>query len=167
MSDSTLPSENGESADHHSGKRKSLLTTRKVIKMPTSELLEGGGFADWVAEAVSALACRRRYGLARVFQLGGCLARVKPAHAGAPVRIETLDEDSLRVCIADVADFDEIRSNSKGGECHRIVPPPAEILRSVLNPVRFRERQFPALEMVASCPIFGSDGRLLVQRRLL
>jgi len=136
---------------------------RKVVEMWTSDVA-AGAFIDWVALAVSALSLRRQYGLSRIYQFGGVLARIRPAAVGADARIEVLNEDSLRVALADVCDFDEIRLNSKGDDTHRVVPPPREILQSVLSLERYSAKQFPPLEMIATCPVIGISGRLLVKR---
>ena len=141
---------------------KSLLN-RKVIAMRTSSVA-CGGFGDWVAKAVVALSTRRKYGLGRVYQMGGALCRIKPAATGADARIEVLTEESLRVALADVCDFDEIRTNKDGEDTHRVCPPPREVLQSILNLERYSRKQFPPLELIATCPVVGVDGRLLMQR---
>ena len=105
MSDDSanLPAENdagGASAAQRSGKRNGpLLKSRKVILMRTSDI-ESGGFADWVHKAVVALSHRRKYGLGRIFQVGGSLARIRPKAPGIDARIEMLTEESLRVCLS-------------------------------------------------------------------
>jgi len=108
-------------------KKLKLLTERHMIEMRTDDPF-GSGFHDWTLEALKALARRPRYGLPRVYQIGGMLSRVR---AGA--KLESLTEDSLRHIIAEVCDFDEIRLNHKHMDTHRILPPPCEILKSILT----------------------------------
>ena len=45
-------------------------------------------------------------------------------------------------------------------DTHRILPPPCEILKSILT-MDLDERKFPPLEVVASTPILGSDGKII------
>ncbi|MGZ3387461.1 MAG: hypothetical protein ACXVB5_21520 [Isosphaeraceae bacterium] len=135
-------------------KKLKLLTERHMIEMRTDDPF-GSGFHDWTLEALKALARRPRYGLPRVYQIGGMLSRVR---AGA--KLESLTEDSLRHIIAEVCDFDEIRLNHKHMDTHRILPPPCEILKSILT-MDLDERKFPPLEVVASTPILGSDGKII------
>ena len=135
-------------------KKKKLLTERHMIEMRTDDPF-GSGFHDWTLEALKALARRPRYGLPRVYQIGGMLSRVR---AGA--KLESLTEDSLRHIIAEVCDFDEIRLNHKHLDTHRILAPPCEILKSILT-MDLDERKFPPLEVVASTPILGSDGKII------
>jgi putative DNA primase/helicase len=94
-------------------------------------------------------------GIPGEYQIGGLLSGVR---AGA--KLESLTEDSLRHIIAEVCDFDEIRLNHKHMDTHRILPPPCEILKSILT-MDLDERKFPPLEVVASTPILGSDGKII------
>ena len=80
---------------------------------------------------------------------------------GAAARIETLGEDSLRLMLSEVCNFDEIRLNHKGLDTHRVVGPPREILQSILVMDGLDQRRFPPLEMLASAPLLGSDGRII------
>jgi putative DNA primase/helicase len=144
-------------------RKKRRLTERRLIAMQTASPA-AGGLHDWTSAALRALALRRRYGLGRLFQVGGVLARVRPAAPGAAARIEPLDEDSLRTCLAEVCDFDDVRCNTQGDDVHRVVAPPREILRTILSQESYDERRFPPLELLASSPIVGTSGRLLVRR---
>lgn len=139
------------------------LKRRKLIEMRTASVA-AGGFADWARQAIGALSLRRRYGLGRLFQVGGVLARVRPPAPGAAVKIEVADEDILRTCLAEVCDFDEVRCNHGGNDTHRVVAPPRELLRTILSQEAYDERRFPPLELLATSPVVGEGGRLLVRR---
>ena len=107
-----------------------LLTKRRTVKIRTYN--PSAGLHDWTIKALKAVARRHRYGLPRIYQLGRLLSRVRAAAPGAAARIETLGEDSLRLMLSEVCNFDDIRLNAKGKDTHRIVPPPREILQSIL-----------------------------------
>ena len=63
--------------------------------------------------------------------------------------------------ISEVCNFDDIRLNAKGKDTHRIVPPPREILQSILAMDGLDPRRFPPLELLASAPLLGSDGKII------
>jgi hypothetical protein len=81
-----------------------LLTKRRTVKIRTYN--PSAGLHDWTIKALKAVARRHRYGLSRIYQLGGLLSRVRPAAPGAAARIEPLNEDSLRLLLSEVCDFD-------------------------------------------------------------
>ena len=64
-------------------KKLKLLTERHMIEMRTDDPF-GSGFHDWTLEALKALARRPRYGLPRVYQIGGMLSRVRAARSSNP-----------------------------------------------------------------------------------
>jgi len=141
-------------------KKKALLTERATVEMRTDDPTDAG-FHDWTVRSLNALARRSRYGLPRIYQLGGNLSRVRAPAPGAAARIEALDENSLRLTLGEVCDFDEIRANHKGLDTHRVIGPPRELLQSILAMPSFDPRQFPPLEMLATAPLLGSDGRII------
>ena len=114
-----------------------LLTKRHKSKCALTTRV-GSALHDWTIEALKAVARRPRYGLPRIYQLGGLLSRVCAAAPGAAARIEALNEDSLRLMISEVCNFDEIRLNQRDMDTHRIVPPPREILAVNLGDGRAR-----------------------------
>ena len=136
-----------------------LLTKRRTVKIRTYN--PSAGLHDWTIKALKAVARRHRYGLPRIYQLGGLLSRVRAAAPGAAARIEGLNEDSLRLMLSEVCNFDDVRLNAKGKDTHRIVPPPREILQSILAMDGLDLRRFPPLELLASAPILGSDGKII------
>jgi len=149
----------GPRHDRRAAKKKRRLTQPHTVEMRTDD--PSAGLHDWTMEALEAVAQRPRYGRSRIYQLGGLLSRVRAAAPGAAARIETLGEDSLRLMLSAVCNFDEIRLNHKGLDTHRVGSPPREILRSILAMDGLDQRRFPPLEMLASAPLLGSDGRII------
>ena len=60
-----------------------------------------------------------------------------------------------------MADFAEVRKNAKGQPTVRMLAPPYEVLKNILSLPAYENRHFPPLEMLASTPLLGSDGRIL------
>ena len=112
-------------------RRRRRLTERVCITMMTSEPEEG--LHDWTLYGVKAIARRARYGLDRIYQWAGLLCRVRAAAVGTAARVETLDEDSLRQVLSEVADFAEVRKNAKGAPTVRMLAPPYEVLKNILS----------------------------------
>ena len=52
-------------------------------------------------------------------------------------------------------------SHHKGLDTHRVGSPPREILQSILAMDGLDPRRFPPLELLASAPLLGSDGRII------
>jgi hypothetical protein len=140
-------------------KKKALLTERATVKMRTGN--PTAGLHDWTLKALKALARRPRYGLSQIYQLGGILSRVRAAAPGAAARIEPLTEDIGRLLLAEVCNFDDVRANAKGKPTHRMIPPPPEILQSILAMDNLDPRRFPPLEILARSPLLGSDGTII------
>ena len=150
----------GPRHDRRAAKKRPLLTDRHKVEMRTDDPSDSG-YYDWILEALKAIARRPRYGLPRIYQMGGLMARVRAAAPGVAARIEVLGEDSLRLLLSQVCDCDEIRRNHKGLDIHRTIAPPRDILQSMLAMDGLDQHRFPPLELLASAPLLGSDGRII------
>ena len=97
-----------------------------------------------------------------LFQRNGRLVRIRRTEQA--IRVESLNQDSLRHHVDQAATFVHLKTTAKRGEELIEGPPPSGCIRDLLAMADCPVQAFPVLTGFAEHPFFRADGTLIYQR---